>query len=76
MVTISVERYDPECRDDPVLKAYQVPTEEGATVMGRCFTFTRITTPASHSDMAAAMNPVAYALWTSTASRVWHVRRP
>ena len=34
MVTISVERYDPECRDGPVLKAYQVPTEEGATVMG------------------------------------------
>lgn len=34
MISITVERYDVERGGDPVLEAYQVPVEDGATVMG------------------------------------------
>jgi succinate dehydrogenase/fumarate reductase iron-sulfur protein len=34
MVSISVTRYDPERGGEPKLETYQVPAEEGATVMG------------------------------------------
>jgi len=34
MVNISVMRYDPERGADPLLESYEVPAEEGATVMG------------------------------------------
>lgn len=34
MISITVERYDVERGGEPVLEAYQVPVEDGATVMG------------------------------------------